>query len=143
MTNKLNCINSQRKDLWMRGVVWACFSIFLIGLMGLVIPVLANAETITWETLSQRIAEAKTAADHEAIADFYKAQATIAGEQIKYHESMMNAYGVGADNYKSPRRDWMNSHCENLIKSYRAEQVEYEKLAKEHGKMAKELSDKK
>jgi hypothetical protein len=142
MTLQTNRLHYRRKDLWTRALAGTCL-LLLLGLGGLVVPAAGNAEPVTWKDLGQRLEGAQTAADHEAIADFYKAQAALAGEQVKNHECMMKSYGAAP--YKSPHRpaDWMRNHCENLIKTYRDQQAEYESLADVHTEMAKKLAGQK
>ena len=85
---------------------------------------------VTDENVTERIVQAKTPAEHEAIAAYYKAQAAVAAAKVKEHEAMVKAYGGhGAKT--------MNRHCEALLQTYRAQQKDLETLAKDHEEMAK------
>ncbi len=85
------------------------------------------AGPVTDENVVERIAQAKTPAEHEAIAAYYKAQAAVAASKVKEHEAMVKAYSSKT----------MNRHCESLLQTYRAQQKDLEALAKDHEDMAK------
>ncbi len=102
--------------------------------LGLALAGVAHAqEPITEANVAQHIATAKTAADHQAIANFYKAQAAAAGEKVKMHEAMDAAYKSGQTGKTEAR---FHEHCKDLISSYKKEQKDNLELAKEHEEMA-------
>jgi len=85
-----------------------------------------------------QIAAARTAADHEAIAASYDAEAKAAEETAARHESMAKTYkSAGAMGTKGGSRQAMISHCNRLVTQYRAAAQEYRSLATEHRAMAK------
>ena len=77
---------------------------------------------------------ARTAADHEAIAASYDAEASAAEEKAKGHDMMAKAYRGGGSPKSSPLA--MVSHCESLASDYRSAAKEYRLLAEEHRKLA-------
>jgi len=84
------------------------------------------------------ITEAKTAADHEKLAEYFQSQASRAEKMIKYHERMMN---MNVLQERFPQSvEWMRSHCQKLIETYRDLKTQNEKMAKKQEEMAKELS---
>jgi hypothetical protein len=91
---------------------------------------------VTAENVAERIAAAKTAADHEALAAYFRQQAAAQADKVKLHEDMLARYKkVGGKPYET-----MITHCQTLLGNYRQAQKEYEALAEEHAKMAKEAS---
>jgi len=82
-----------------------------------------------------QVAAARTAADHEAIAASYDAEAKAAEGKAADHESMAKAY-TGASGMKGGRQA-MVSHCDRLVTEYRAAAKEYRAMAAEHREMAK------
>lgn len=109
---------------------------FLAALLGPVaLPRRAAAETITEANAGQMMADAKTAADHQALADYFKAQAAAEEKLVKYHEKWV------ADLKKSSGgggKFLANSlpHCETLLSSHRTAQKAYEDMAAEQAKLA-------
>jgi hypothetical protein len=96
----------------------------------------AVAETVTDANVAELTATAKTAADHEAIAAYYQAEAKEALAQAERHEKMGRRGTRGAPGKQV--FDAMKPHCERLVKSYQAAAESYEALAKLHEQQAKE-----
>lgn len=91
-------------------------------------------DAVTEANLADRIVAAKTPADHQAIANFYTAQAAAAGEKVKMHQAMDAAYGKTGQKGRTEAQ--VHQHCKDLISSYTKEQKDYQALAKEHEAMA-------
>ncbi len=99
-------------------------------------PLLGSAqESVTDDNVTERIATAKTAADHAALASYFRARAEDSAARAKKHEAMLASYKKLDGR---PYEIW-KTHCESLIASFRASQKDYEKLAAEHQKLAGEL----
>ena len=81
--------------------------------------------------VEQMIENAKTPADHEAIAKYYDQQAAKAHEQMQWHEKLLKAYMA------NPRLSTMQMHCSRLVDLYKNEAKEDRKLAHEHREMAR------
>jgi hypothetical protein len=91
--------------------------------------------------LPAAIANAKTAADHEAIAAYYDGQAKAANAEAERHQALAGDYaklvktpagkGVPSGAYKA-----MPSHCKDLAKDYKASAKQYEAMAALHRKAA-------
>lgn len=83
-----------------------------------------------------QIEAAKTAADHEAIAQAYEAEATAASDKVVQHEAMAQTYGAGG----APKgnRASMVGHCERLATQYKAIAEENRQLAAAHRGMAQD-----
>lgn len=92
------------------------------------------ADAVTDDNVAERVASAQTAADHEALAAYFRGEAAKAGEKAKVHEDMLNSLRkVGGRTWPS----W-KTHCENLIKRFKEAQKDAQELAAEHERMAKE-----
>lgn len=91
------------------------------------------ADPVTDDTIVERIATAKTAAEHEAIAAYYRAQAAASSADVKRHEAMLAEYR----RLSSETTRIMSGHCKTLISSYQKAKESFEGLAKEHEKLAK------
>jgi hypothetical protein len=97
----------------------------------------ALAETITSENIAQRITDAKTPADHEAIAAYYPAETTAVEARIKVHEKMKQSYR--SIDKSSHYERWHRWYCDSLISSSRTAKNDYEALAEEHEHIAEAL----
>lgn len=109
-------------------------SLALVGLTLAVQPV--HAGTVTDYNLNSSIAAATTAADHEAIAAYYRSEASEALAQAEAHKAMENTYqkwGTGKEQMQH------QFHCKDLISSFENVAKNYETLAKEHAEMAKKV----
>lgn len=110
--------------------------VVLLGLLVVAPP--AYAETVNELTLNDSIATASTAADHNAIAVYYRSEASRALDQAAAHKRMVQTYqqwgpSKGKMRHKIPFKDLIRS-AESTAKGYRS-------LAKEHREMAKELAE--
>lgn len=84
---------------------------------------------------AMQIEAAKTAADHEAIAQAYEAEAAAASDKAAEHEAMARTYKSGGPS-KGSRASIVN-HCERLVAQYKAIADENRQLAAAHREMAK------
>lgn len=90
---------------------------------------------VTIDNVSASIANAKTAADHEALAKYFEGQAADARKRAEAHQAMLKAYdrfGTGKEQMKHA------SHCKDAIRSYENLAKDYDALAKDHVQMAKD-----
>jgi len=97
------------------------------------------AQDVTEQNVADRVASAKTAQDHEALATFFKGQAATAGEKLKEHEAML---GTWKKTTSGRSLNVMRQHCEDAIASYKKLQKDYEAMATEQEKMAKKAGGK-
>jgi hypothetical protein len=84
------------------------------------------------KNVEQMIVEAKTPADHEAIAIFYEEESQTARQKQAEHERMKAAY----QSHYPIKRAAMVPHCESIIKKYKEMAEEYAALAQLHKDMA-------
>jgi hypothetical protein len=83
---------------------------------------------VTDANLSAKVKNAKTAGDHEMIAEYYDKQAADNTQKAELHLTMRNVY------FKGP----MPAHCYYLAKAYQQAADQDKALAAEQRKMAKE-----
>jgi hypothetical protein len=85
--------------------------------------------------IDKMIATAKTASDHEAIANYYKQQAAEARSKVDMHKKMAEQYSMSGIGNQATKTHF-HQHCEALVRSYQTEANEYDALAKAHQDMA-------
>ena len=86
------------------------------------------------KNLEQMITNAKTAADHEAIAAYYEQEAQAAHKKHEEHLKLKASYE------KIPHlasKTGLPGHCSTIAENYNKTAKEYEALAKIHKDMAK------
>jgi len=83
--------------------------------------------------IEQMIENAKTPADHEAIAKYYDQQAAKDDEQAQLHQQQVKAYAT------NPRLSTMQMHCSRLIDLSKEEAKQNRALAHDHRMMAKPM----
>ena len=85
--------------------------------------------------IDKMIATAKTASDHEAIANYYKQQATEARSKADTHKKMAEQYSMSGIGNQATKTHF-HQHCEALVRSYQTQANEFDALAKAHQDMA-------
>jgi hypothetical protein len=109
---------------------------------GLLAAALVGAPTFTAaddKAMEDMVQNAKTAADHEAIAKMYDEEAAAAKKKAEEHTKMgarYKHYESGNPKTQGVHFD-MPKHCANLVKSYEAAAKEAEEMASAHRAMAK------
>ena len=86
-------------------------------------------------SIEKMIATAKTASDHEAIANYYKQQAADARSKADMHKKMAEQYSMSGIGNQATKTHF-HQHCEALVRSYQTEANEYDALATAHQDMA-------
>ena len=86
------------------------------------------------KSIDQMIAEAKTPADHEAIAAYYEKQAQAAHQEHTEHQKMSDSYATIP---VLKTKTGAVAHCNSIAKKYEDIAKENEALAKLHKGMAK------
>jgi hypothetical protein len=87
--------------------------------------------------IDKRIATAKTAADHEAIAAYFDTQAAAAKAEAEAHAAMRAAYEKAGGALIGKLH--LDQHCDKIEASYEDVAKENAALAEAHRAMAKEL----
>lgn len=110
--------------------------VFVAGLALLTAFAVPACQAVAAEAvdIDKMIATAKTASDHEAVANYYRQQAAEARAQADVHKKMAETYSMSKPGPHT--KTHFHGHCEALIRSYNAQAEEYEALAKEHEDMA-------
>ena len=126
------------------------FSVLSVLSLALVMTVAAfgqaapqqKPETLNKQQLNTLIATAKTPAEHERIANFYKLSAQDYKAQAQEHEEMIVAYKANSSLSNNKNRASTIGHCEYFVKTLNQLAVKSEDLAKMHEKMARESEQK-
>jgi len=106
-------------------------------------PVTAQThEALSKKQLHALIATAKTPAEHERIARYYRAQAQSYLAQSKDHAQMAEDYRANPAINNSKFATGTVSHCEYFAKTFGEQSVKSDELAKLHEQMAKEAEGK-
>jgi hypothetical protein len=115
----------------MKPVTTLCALAFLVLVTAL--PIRAMGESAVQEAnLEQMITNAKTPADHEAIATYYDREAADNASTAEFHRKLAKAY---ADLHIKPTD--MRHHCEEMAKYFAGVARDAKLLAAEHREMAK------
>jgi hypothetical protein len=102
-------------------------------------PQRAGAQEAQKFDLEKALAEAKTPADHEAIASHYDKEGATAKAKAEEHRKLSEAYR----NLAGKGQFQMEDHCRRLMQSYETISTENTALAKAHRQMAQEAGQKK
>ena len=93
----------------------------------------AQQTEVTDENLDQSVANAKTPADHEAIASYYDKEAADNEAKAKFHHAVHHNYVK----FHLKTATDMAPHCDSLAKDYQRAADQDKALAAGHRKMAK------
>jgi len=86
------------------------------------------------KSIEQMVTEAKSPADHEAIAAYYEKEAQVAHQKHAEHKKLADFYAA-TPALKSKSGTLFN-HCGDAAKKYEGIAKDYESLAKVHREMA-------
>ena len=84
------------------------------------------------------ISQAKTRADHERLAQYYRAMAQDYIAQAKEHEAMVSAYKTNQILVNDKNRAATLEHCEYFVKAFNELATKSQELAALHERMAAE-----
>lgn len=98
----------------------------------------AKPQHLSKQQLSTLIASAKTPAEHERLAQYYRAQASDYLAEAKDHESMVAAYKANSSLSNEKNRASTIGHCEYFVKTFKELAVKSQELAALHEQMAKD-----
>jgi hypothetical protein len=133
----------QRKESTMRSlpvrVTLAMFA--LVAALSLPPQRVGVAEAQTFN-LEKAVSEAKTPADHEAIASYYDKEAASTKDKAAEHRRLAENYRTQAATGRAPLQP-MGLHCQQLAQTYESAAADYTALAAAHRQMAQEAGQKK
>jgi tRNA G26 N,N-dimethylase Trm1 len=95
------------------------------------------AEPINDANVAQHIADAKTPAEQQEIADYFRARAAQEGERVQYHEKMLASYTKMSSGQVGKPYQQMVDHCKALIGLAKQSQSMYLEMAQTHSDLAK------
>jgi hypothetical protein len=115
----------------MKGLKNAVAVVAMLAIVGFGYLSLSSAEE--GKSIEQMIAEAKTPADHEAIAAWYEKEAQAAHQEHAKHKKLRDLYVA------TPTKSaTLATHCDAAAKKYEEIAKEYEAMAHTHRDMAKQ-----
>src|SRR6266851_2144551 len=97
------------------------------------IRAIAQQETVTADNLDQAITNAKTAADHEAIAAYYEGQAEDTKKKANLHRRTAEAYRK----FGMSKQVYTAEMCDKIAAMWDKIAADQEKLGMAHREMAK------
>jgi hypothetical protein len=116
---------------WLRTIVTA------VAVLGFVaVTSLSVGSAQPGDDIEQQIREAKTPADHQALAARYAKEAQAAQQLANKHFLMREVYAAARS---MERKDRAGEHCAFIAKKYREMAKEYETLAAIHTMVAEQL----
>ena len=113
-------------------------AVLFIATIGHAAKLQTGGEKLTKQQLLTLIAMAKTPAEHQRIADYYEAKAQDFLDESQMHKQMAQAFKANPLTSSPKFASGTVGHCEYLAKSLKSDSERYQRLAKEHEKMAEE-----
>lgn len=89
--------------------------------------------------VSQMVETAKTAKDHEEIANAFDQEAADFDDKAAQHEKLANQYKKGAGVGPKGNPTALAHHCDNLVKNLKASAADAREMAKLHREVAKTI----
>ena len=114
-----------------RGFVLGIGILAFLGALALPALPAASADEADIEKMIQN---AKTAVDHQAIADYYAREAAAAKAKADLHRKMGEDYKKAGGALAG--KTHFHEHCEALVRSFESLAKDYAALAEAHQKMA-------
>jgi len=93
--------------------------------------------------LEKAVTEAKTPADHEAIASYYEKEAATAKDKAEEHHRLAEIYRNRSVSPRGQVQPTMANHCQQMAENFESIATENTALAKAHQQMAQEAAQKK
>lgn len=91
-------------------------------------------------TITHQVETAKTAADHEAIAKRFDAEAAEFEQQAARHEDLAKHYGYGHGGGPKANTASLAQHCKSLAKNLKASAADAREMAQLHRDVGKALA---
>jgi hypothetical protein len=112
--------------------------VILVGVaLGAALAPIRRAGAEEQPNIEEMVKNAKTPADHLALANRYDALAADAQSKATSHRAMAEAYKGPGSPKGVVRSTAMVGHCETLAKSFDTQAKEYKAMAEAHRAMAK------
>jgi len=103
-------------------------------------PTTPRTQQLSKKEVKVLIATARTPADHERIAEYYRAKGQRLKSEQQDHQEMLEAYLKNPSAHPIPKWPTMEQHCRNLISYYSKAAQQAFALADLHDQMAKGVS---
>ena len=109
-----------------------------IGAVSVVVLALGASRIALGQPTEQAVENAKTAKDHEAVAQSYDDEAKALRAKATLHQNMARHYAGPSYSKSSGGSTAMENHCKKLASGYADTAKDAEALAGDHRAMAKE-----
>ncbi len=113
---------------------WKSISAVAVVLVIVALGYLPFSSAAEGQNMEQMITEAKTPADHAALAAFYEKEAQAAHQKHAEHKKLRDFYAVTPA--LKTKSGTLFAHCDAAAKKYEEIAKEYEALARIHKQMA-------
>ncbi len=107
--------------------------VLVLGVVVGAVPIALVARADDQAIVEVLIQSASTPAQHQALADYYKAKAAEAKKEAENHRAMAKTYGGQKASISAAQME----HCNKLASLMDSEAAEYEQLASAHAAAAK------
>ena len=97
-----------------------------------------NTPKMSKKEVKALIASAKTAADHQKLATYYRQEAAVLQEKQQEHEEEAAEYFKNPSSHPVPKYPTLGQHCRDLAANYKMTAQKAQKLAELHESLAKE-----
>jgi len=91
-------------------------------------------------TILHLVETAQTAADHEAVAKRFEAEAANFDQQAQHHERLAKRYRGGLGVGPKGNAQSLAKHCDNLVKNLKASAADAREMAQLHRDLGKALA---
>jgi len=115
--------------------------VLAMAVTGFAASVPQSAEQLSKKQLSALILSAKTPAEHERIAKYYRSQADLLLAESNEHAKMAAEFAANPATNNSKNTHATVHHCEYLAQSLKAKSVSSAQLAEQHEQMAKDAAN--
>ena len=106
-----------------------------LAMMGLSVSCTINPHPMD---MTQAVQNAKTAADHDALARHYDDAAKDMTAKVDEHKKLLAYYQAQKDRYRNKQAQDLVNHCQGLIRIYEQAVAENRAMAQAHREMASE-----
>lgn len=106
-----------------------------LGMLGLLMSCTINPHRMD---MTRAVQDAKTAADHDALARHYDDAASDMAAKVDEHQKLLAQYQSNKSIYGKNAQDLIN-HCQGLMRIYEQAAADNRAMAKSHREMAAEV----
>lgn len=114
--------------------------VLAVSAVGFAAPAPQSAQQLSKKQLNALVASAKTPAEHERIAAYYRGQAESLLAESNEHAKMASELAANPATNNSKNAYGTVHHCEYIAQSLKSKSVKAALLAQQHQEMSKEAA---